>query len=90
MSSHSSPFQRSDAAPAEAAPPSAEELNRKQAVIELLKTLKEPTLGNDLTLQNIRLINGRDRQNRTARAHRCLSGIIMNTPFTVPVNLGNS
>ncbi|WP_017301326.1 Mrp/NBP35 family ATP-binding protein [Nodosilinea nodulosa] len=60
MSSHSSPFQRSDAPAAEAAPSSAEELNRKQAVIALLKTLKEPTLGNDLVslgmVRNLRVV----------------------------------
>ena len=49
MPSHSSPFQRADTAPSTAEPaPSAEELHRKAAVIQQLKTLQEPTLQNDL------------------------------------------
>ncbi|MEM6432912.1 MAG: Mrp/NBP35 family ATP-binding protein [Cyanobacteria bacterium P01_D01_bin.115] len=49
MPSHSSPFQRANAASSAAEPaPSAEELNRKAAVIQQLKTLQEPTLQNDL------------------------------------------
>ncbi|MEO1068855.1 MAG: P-loop NTPase, partial [Cyanobacteria bacterium J06638_6] len=48
MSSHSSPFHRAAEAPADAAAPSPEELSRKQEVIAQLKTLREPTLGNDL------------------------------------------
>ncbi len=47
MSSHSSPFHRAAEAPTEA-PPSAEAIARKAEVIAQLKTLCEPTLGNDL------------------------------------------
>ncbi|MBD2110213.1 Mrp/NBP35 family ATP-binding protein [Nodosilinea sp. FACHB-13] len=47
MSSHSSPFHRAAEAPAEVAP-SAEAIARKAEVIAQLKTLREPTLGNDL------------------------------------------
>ncbi|MBE9140476.1 Mrp/NBP35 family ATP-binding protein [Nodosilinea sp. LEGE 07088] len=48
MSSHASPFHRAAAAPAEDVAPSPEAISRKQAVIAQLKTLREPTLGNDL------------------------------------------
>jgi ATP-binding protein involved in chromosome partitioning len=49
MSNHSSPFQRADAAPPPTAPPpSPEDLNRKAAVIQQLKALREPTLQNNL------------------------------------------
>lgn len=48
MSSHTSPFHRADAVPAEATPASPQDITRKADVITQLKTLREPTLGNDL------------------------------------------
>lgn len=61
MPSHSSPFQRADTTPSTAEPaPSAEELNRKAAVIEQLKTLQEPILQTDLVslgmVRNLRVV----------------------------------
>ena len=60
MSSHSSPFHRAAETPVEA-PPSPEAIARKTEVITQLKTLQEPTLGNDLVslgmIRNLQVVD---------------------------------
>jgi len=60
MPSHSSPFHRADEPPQPEATLSPEELQRKAEVIQQLRTLREPTLQNDLVslgmVRNLRIV----------------------------------
>jgi ATP-binding protein involved in chromosome partitioning len=61
MSSHSSPFQRADAAPQPESPPDPKTVARKQEVTQRLKTIQEPTLNNNLVslgmVRNLQIVD---------------------------------